>query len=348
MNPRKPRVTSVDVAHKAGVSQSAVSRALTPGATGVSKELRARVRAAAKALGYRPNAHARSLISGRSRMVALLFPYLDNPFYAIALEKMCAALQASGYHALVFHEPDTTRENRTVAELLDYRVDGIITMSVELGSHITEECRAYGVPIVMFNRVKATPHLSSVTTDNVAGGRLAAEHLMSLRRERIAILAGWEGASTNRDREFGFSAELAFRGRNLFARAVGHFDLERTAEAVRDLFGPASVSDRPDALFVVNDYMAFRALSVLRSELGLRVPQNVAVMGFDDLPLAIAPEYDLTSIRQPIDQMVNHAIRILLAQIDKGKPEHVSLAPQLSVRGSTRGESAGLELHGVR
>lgn len=335
MSSKKTRVTSVDVARHAKVSQSAVSRALAPGGEGVSSHLRARVLASAKALGYRPNAHARSLSSGRSRIVALLFSYLDNPFYALALERLCAGLQAEGYHALVFLEPDTTAGvEKAVADLLDYRVDGIITASVELSSHITDECRAYGIPVVMFNRVREDPDLSSVTTDNVAGGRLAAQHLLALGSQRIAMLAGWEGASTNRDREWGFNAELAAQGRSLQARAVGHFDLDRTAQATRDLFaGPARA--RPDALFVINDYMAFRAMAVLRHELGLRVPQDVAVVGFDDVPLAAAPEYDLTSIRQPIPQMVNHAIRILLGEISLGQPERIALVPTLRPRGST-------------
>jgi DNA-binding LacI/PurR family transcriptional regulator len=324
----------VDVARHAGVSQSAVSRALAPDGSGVSDSLRARVRASAKALGYRPNAHARSLISGRSRIVALLFSYLDNPFYAFALERLCAGLQAEGYHALVFLEPDTTQGvERAVAELLDYRVDGIITASVELSSQITDECHAFGIPVVMFNRVRDDPRLSAVTTDNVAGGRLAAAHLLGAGRRRLALLAGWEGASTNRDREWGFTAELSARGLAPHSRAVGHFDLDRAAAATRELFG-GPAAGRPDALFVINDYMAFRALGVLRHELGLRVPDDVAVVGFDDVPLAAAPEYDLTTLRQPARQMVDHAIRILLAEIGQADPERITLAPTLQRRGT--------------
>lgn len=341
MTTRRTRVTSVDVARHAGVSQSAVSRALSPQGTGVSDALRARVRASAATLGYRPNAHARSLISGRSRIVALLFSYLDNPFYALALERLCAGLQAQGYHALVFLEPDTTAGvERAVADLLDYRVDGIITASVELSSQLTDEAHAFGIPVVMFNRVREDPRLSSVTADNVAGGRMAARHLLSLGRERLAVLAGWEGASTNRDREWGFGAELRDRGAALFARAVGHFDLARAAQAAREMFDVAP-DRRPDALFVTNDYMAFPTLGVLRHELGLRVPGDVAVMGFDDVPLAAAPEYDLTTLRQPVGQMVDHAIRILLAELDGAEPERVALTPVLKPRGSTVAARAG-------
>jgi DNA-binding LacI/PurR family transcriptional regulator len=341
MTDRKTRVTSIDVARHAGVSQSAVSRALAPGARGVSPQLRQRVLASAAALGYRPNAHARSLISGRSRIVALLFSYLDNPFYALLLEQLCAGLQAEGYHALYFLKPDTTENvGRTVSELLDYRVDGIITASVVLGSDIAEECALFGIPLVMVNREGPDQRHSAVTVDNVAGGRLAARHLMSIERRRIALLAGWEAASTNRDREFGFKAELASAGVPLFARDVGQFQLVETEKATRRLF--SGTSEIPDALFVMNDYMAFRVMSALRYELGLRIPEDVAVIGFDDVPLAQAPEYDLTTVRQPIGRIVTHAIRIMLAGISRAETERIALAPELILRGSTGGPPSAL------
>ena len=331
------RVSSIDVARHAGVSQSAVSRALAPEPKGVSAALRARVVASAAALGYRPNAMARAVLTRRSRIVALLFSYLDNPFYALALERLCVALQAQGQHALVVMMPDTAEgEDETVARLLDYRVDGIVTASVELPSRLCDECHAFGIPVVMLNRAQDDDRLSAVTTDNMRGGRMAAAHLVEIGRRRIALLAGWERASTNRDREFGFMAELEARGVRLHARAVGHFDLARTEEAARALFDrPAA--DRPDAVFVANDYMALRAMSVLRSGLGLRMPQDVAVMGFDDVPLAAAPEYKLTTLRQPLDQMIEHAVRIVMTALERpgAPPERIALAPTLMRRAST-------------
>lgn len=155
---------------------------------------------------------------------------------------------------------------------------------------------------------------------------------MATGRDRIAVLAGREGAPANRDREWGYHAELAQAGRAVHARAVGHFDLDRAAQATRDLFaGP----ERPDALVVLNDHMAFRALAVLRHERGLSVPGDVAVLGFADVPGAAAPEYDLSTLHQPLDRMAAHAVRILLAESEGAAPEQVSLAPRLVARGST-------------
>ena len=337
---KKGLVTSVDVAKLAGVSQSAVSRTFAKGPTqsGVSAATRAKVMRAAKQLGYRPNAIARSLITQRSRIVGVLFSYLDNPFYATALEMLCHALQEKGYHALVFMMPDTVHGvETTVSEILQYQVDGLITASVELSSELCDTCREQGVPVVMFNRRQDDERLSSVTTDNVGGARAAARYLIDAGYERIAMIAGWEGASTNRDREFGFRAELEARGRRLFARGVGHFHPQKAAEAARTLFGLAAPA-RPDAVFVTNDYMAVPVMDVLRFELQLRIPEDVAVIGFDDTGMAALPTYDLTTIRQPVAQMVAAALRILFDRIERRteEAEHVILGASLVERGSAR------------
>lgn len=337
---KKPNVTSLDVAKRAGVSQSVVSRTFSRGPTqsGVSEVTRQKVLAAAEELGYRPNAFARTLITQRSHLVALLFSYLDNPFYAAAMEKLCLALQEKSYHPLVLMMPDTLVDVRpTVSDLMQYQVDGIITASVELSSDLCDECLARGIPVVMFNRLLDDPRLCSVTTDNVGGGRLAARYLLAGGHRRIAIIAGWEGASTNRDREFGFQAELSARGAEPFARGIGHFDLDRTRAAARAMFA-APEAQRPDAVFVVNDYMAVAVLDVLRSELGLRVPDDVSVVGFDDTPMAALPTYDLTTIRQPINQMVRASIRVLFESLARPdmEPEHLQFEARLVERSSAR------------
>ena len=337
---KKSIVTSIDVARRAGVSQSAVSRTFSKGPTqsSVADKTRAKVLQAAAELGYRPNAIARSLITQKSMIVGLLVSYLDNQFYALALEKFCLALQQKGYHAMVFMMPDTVQGvEKTVSDMLEYQVDGIITASVELSSRLCEYCASQNIPVVMFNRTQDEPHMSSVTTDNVCGGRQAARHLLAGGYERIALLAGWEGASTNRDRELGFNAELEASGAKLFDRAVGHFDLKKTAEAARELFSPAK-HEHPDALFVTSDQMAIAAMDVLRFNLGLRVPDDVAVIGFDDIPMAAMPTYDLTTIRQPINRMVDETVRTLFDCIERGADAscRVALEAQLIQRSSTR------------
>ncbi|SFT54142.1 LacI family DNA-binding transcriptional regulator [Sedimentitalea nanhaiensis] len=329
------KVTSMQVAQLAGVSQSAVSRVFTPGAS-VSAKTAAKVRKAATALGYRPNVLARSLITGKSRIIGLVVAYLENQFYPEAIEKLSHALQEKGYHILVFMaNNDDSATDTVIDELLDYQVDGIITASVGMSSTLTARCEAAGIPIVLFNREQDDERLSCVRSDNLAGGRKLAEFLLRAGHKKIAHIAGWEGASTQRDREAGFLLGLAEGGQTLFARGEGKFSYEAAAAAARDMF---TQQDRPDAVFVANDHMAFAVMDVLRFELGLRVPEDVSVVGYDDVQLAAWPAYDLTTVRQPANRMVAETVDILMARIadPDSQPRRVAIDGPLIPRGSAR------------
>ncbi len=328
------KVTSLQVAKAAGVSQSAVSRVFTPGASASSKTIE-KVRRAANELGYRPNVLARSLMTGKSRLIGLVVAYLNNQFYPDVLEKISKGLQAEGYHVLVFMVEHTANNTDDVLKkILDYQADGIILASVAMSSELASRCRAEGVPVVLFNRTQDNAMLSSITSDNVAGGRKVAEHLIEQDYQRIAYIAGWDGASTQRDREAGFCEGLAAAGRKLFAREEGNFHFEQAKWAARQMF---SVDERPDAVFVCNDYMAFAAMDVLRDELGLRIPEDVAVVGYDDVPAAAWGSYKLTSVRQPANRMVEQTITTLLSQIenDDSPPVRLALNGPLVVRSSS-------------
>jgi LacI family transcriptional regulator len=332
-------VSSFDVARRAGVSRSAVSRTFTPGAS-VSPATRAKVTQAAEALGYRPNVLARSLITGRSRIIGLVASYLDNQFYPVVLERLCRALQAQGYHLMLFiardRYGDTGAEmDRVLDEILDYQVDGIVLASVSISSTLARRCAEAGVPVVLFNRTQDDPALSAVASDNVAGGRALGRLLLAGGHARIAYIAGWEGASTQRDREAGFLAALAAAGAAPFAREVGDYSFDRARDAARRMFARAP---RPDAVFVANDHMAFAVMDVIRFELGLRIPDDVSVVSYDDVPQAAWPSYDLTSIAQPTDRMVQALTDTLLHRIeqDDPMPRQVILPGKLMVRGSAR------------
>ncbi len=329
------KVTSVDVARLAGVSQSAVSRVFTPGAS-ASKATVEKVRRAAAQLGYRPNVLARSLITGRSRIVGLVVAYLENYFYPEAIERLSVALQEQGYHVLIFMAAPTVGDiDRVMQEILDYQVDGIVLASVSMSSSLATECHRQGIPVVLFNREQDGSGLNAVITDNRAGGRALADLLVSLGHRRIGYIAGFEGASTQRDREEGFREGLNEAGLPLAARGVGNFEYPQAQDAARRMFDRP---DPPDAVFVCNDHMAFAVLDVLRFELGLKVPADVSVAGFDDVPPAAWPAYSLTTFRQRVNRMVAETVTILLAQIeDRGAAaRRIVIDGQLIVRGSTR------------
>jgi DNA-binding LacI/PurR family transcriptional regulator len=326
------RITSSQVAERAGVSQSAVSRTFTPGAS-ASKKTIEKVRRAAAELGYRPNVLARAMVSGKSRIIGLVVAYLENQFYPEALEKLSSALQARGYHVLIFMAGrDAGDIDGVVEEILDYQVDGIIAASVALSSELSDRCCAAGVPMVLFNRSQDDPAMSAVTSDNLQGGRKVAEFLLAAGHRKIGYIAGWEGASTQRDREAGFVGRLAEAGLSLHSREVGDFTMDGAAQATRRMFA----SDRPDAVFVANDHMALAVMDTLRFELGLDVPGDVSVIGYDDVPAASWPAYNLTTVRQPANRMVAKTVSILLDQIEKNlnEPHRIAIDGPLILRGS--------------
>ena len=329
------RVTSLQVARGAGVSRSAVSRVFTPGAS-VSERTREKVLRAAGELGYRPNVLARAMITGKSRIIGLVVAYLENQFYPLAVERLSVALQAEGYHVLVFMAPTTVDDLQGVmTEILDYQVDGIVLASVSMSSDLASRCHDHGIPVVLFNREQGDERLCSVTTDNRRGGREIGAHLVAAGHTRIGYVAGFEGASTQRDRELGFTGALREAGLSPVAREAGGFDYGRARAAALSMFAGR---DRPSAVFVCNDHMAFAVMDALRSELGLRVPDDVAVAGFDDVPIAAWPAYDLTSYRQPIERMVARTVELLLTRIGDAElpAERTRLAGELILRGSTR------------
>lgn len=327
-------VTLLDVARRAGVSQSAVSRCFTPGGS-VSDKTRALVMAAAADLGYRPNPIARAMITGKSRIIGLVVAYLENQFYPVALERLSRALQDRGYHILlIMAENAEAKVNDVVRNLLDYGVDGIITASVAMSNDLTTRCEDAGIPIVMFNRGQDDARLSAVTSDNLAGGRSAANFLVAGGHTRIAHIAGWQGSSTGRDRAQGFAQGLADHGQSPVAVVDGMYSVEEARKLARDLFGQR---DRPDAVFVGNDHMALAVMDVLRFELGLRVPDDVSVVGYDDVPLAAAPTYDLTTVRQPVNRMVAATVSALLSRVEGDTAPTRTLIPgDLILRGSAR------------
>lgn len=328
------KITSLDVARKAGVSQSAVSRVFTPGASASPKTIE-KVRRIADELGYRPNTLARAMVTGKSRIIGLVVAYQDNQFYPVALERLSRALQARGYHVLIFLAANSTDDvGPVMEELVDYKVDGIVTASVAMTNSLANLCETAGIPVVMFNRGQDDDRLSEVTSDNVAGGRNVANFLVAGGHKQIAHIAGWQKASTGRDRARGFIDGLLGQGIEPVAVVDGAYDRDTAAALTRELFGKP---DHPDAVFVGNDHMAFAVMDTLRFELGFSVPEDVSVVGYDDVPIACWPAYDLTTIRQPVNRMVEATVETLIDRIEGAQGPRQTLIPgPLIIRGSAR------------
>jgi DNA-binding LacI/PurR family transcriptional regulator len=328
---RPDKVTSTDVARLAGVSQSAVSRVFTPGASASARTVE-KVRAAAEALGYRPDPLARAMSTGRTRIIGLVVAYLENQFYPVVLERLSRALKAEGYRILVFMTDRAgTDVDEVLRDLIDHRVDGIVTASVGMTDALTARCAAAGIPVVMFNRGQDDPRLSEVTSDNPEGAAAVARFLIAGGHRRIAHIAGWQGSSTGRDRAAGFGRVLREAGIAPVAVIDGEYDQATAAAAAREL-GP-----RVDAIFAGNDHMAFAVMDALRHDLKLRVPEDVSVVGYDDVPMAAWPAYRLTTLRQPVDEMVAEAVGALMRQIARSEaPGKIRVPGRLVIRQSAR------------
>ena len=328
------KITSAQVAKLAGVSQSAVSRVFTPGAS-VSIKTTTKVKEAALSLGYRPNSIARAMVSGKSRMIGVVVAYLENQFYPEALERLSNCLQEKGYHVLIFMAgKDRQSIDNVIEEILDYQVDGIIAASVSMSSGLSERCRNAGVPMVLFNRAQDEPNMSAITSDNIEGGKKIAKFLISSGHKKISYIAGWEGASTQRDREAGFISILYDAGLSLHSRKVGNFVLEESREATRSMF----FNNPPEAVFVANDHMAFAVMDTLRYELGLKIPDDVSVVGYDDVPAASWPSYSLTTVQQPVNIMVRETVEILIEKIEnpEARPQKIKVDGPLILRKSAK------------
>ena len=330
---RRP-ATAHEVAKLAGVSQSAVSRVFTPGAS-ASPATRERVLAAAEQLGYRPNLVARSLIMGRSYLVGVVVPGNGNPFYQQALEQLSAAFATQGYRVLLFTTDQDMPSDPVLEEVLRYKVDALVLVSTGLSSRFAEECLQIGLPVVMFNRKTDSDASSSVTGENRKGGKRVAEFLLAGGHRRFAYIAGLEQSSTSRDREAGFTQCLAKHGIQQIERQVGGYSAAGAERAIRALL---SLKRAPDAVFCANDHMALIAISIARGEFGLEPGTDLSIVGFDDILMGAWPIFGLTTYSQPVGRMVERTVEIVLRQLadQPAAPVQDVVSGQLIVRDSAR------------
>lgn len=297
--------------------------------------------AAAKELGYRPNAIARSLITNRSRIIAVVMAYLENLFYPDVLEELGRLLAKEDYRLLLFTGFMDRDSDPVFDQLMQYRVDGIVLASTSLSSELSEECAAAGIPVVLFNRTTERDAVSSVTTRNREGGRRVAEFLVAGGHKRFGYISGLESSSTNRDRFGGYKEGLAEAGHTEIMVEVANYDRAEAEAAARKML---SRPDRPDALFVANDHMAVAVMDVARHELGLSIPQDLSIVGYDDVGPARWTSYGITSMSQPLKRMVEATVNILMDQISSGEieAEHRILNGELVVRTSARLPKTGV------
>ena len=320
------RATAADVARAAGVSRATVSRAFTPSAY-VAEETRARVEEAAASLGYRRNALARALIKNESDLVAVVTGNMNNMFDALVFDELTSRLQANRKWGLLVHAKDED-VSRLLNEALSYPVQAVIVRSGSVDSSTIEQCRRVGVPLILTGTEYADFEADSVCCNNAAGARLAVDVLIERGARRIAYLGGPAQFYSDVSRHEGFSAAMEDYGMEPICIERGDFTFESGFELGKKMLSGVS---RPDGVFCCNDAMAIGLLNAARDHLGLSVPSDLAVVGFDDIPMGAWPCFELTTIRNAVGPTVDAISRVLelrLSQPDT-PPQTVRIEPEL-------------------
>ena len=334
----KSQPTIIDIAREAGVSKSTVSRVLN-GQNGVSEQARYQVLQAARRLGYTPNGLARGLSGRHTAMVGFVLSDISNPFFPELARGIEDVAREMGYTVLFANtdgRPD--REHEAVRLLVERRVDGIVFASVTRETDCLRWLREVGIPFALAGRSTDDPDVDSVVVDNVAGGRMATEHLLGLGHSRVAFIGGPRNVSASVERFEGY--RQAFRARNLEVdpRLVRWADFRQSGGYVAALELLQGTGEPPTALFAANDQMAIGALDAAL-ELGLEVPDQLALVGFDDIPVAGLRALQLTTVAQPKYEIGSLAMRMVAGRIEErrrrlagGGARRVVLAPSLVVR----------------
>ena len=340
-NHRSGNATLEEVARVAGVSRATVSRVVN-GSTRVSPDVRVGVQAAIEQLNYTPNRAARSLVTKRSDSVAVVITQptgqvFTDPFFPRLLRGISSTLTAHDRQLVLLMPESSADENRVADYLTAGHVDGALLVSLHTHDQLPARLTAAGVPIVLVGRPPDGARVSYVDVDNRQGAHAAVSHLIATGRRVIGTITGPVDTAPGIDRRQGYRDALTEGGlkpdRTL--EALGSFTQEGAAAAMQHLL---EVHPDIDAVFAASDQMAASALSVLAAS-GRRVPADVAVVGFDDLAIATSTNPQLSSVRQPIEEMGHEMARLLVEAVDASDPvpRRVILATELIQRASSAG-----------
>lgn len=330
-------ITLKDVALRAGVSRSAVSRTFTDGAS-VSSDMRRRVEKAANELGYRPNALASSLTTGRTRLIGLVSNNFHNPIFLEVFDLFTRGLQDRGLRPLLVNLTEETDPQQSLQMLRQYSVDGVVVASSTLPPAFSQAFREAGMPIVhSFGRHSTTPEVHVVGVDNVECGRIAAHELIDRGYQRVAFLGGPERATSTQDRYKGFVEELAHAPH---VQVSHSYATEYSFQAGRsEMIRLLNASSHPhvEAYFCGDDVLSIGALSAVNDN-HLAVPKDIGILGLNDMEMAGWENINLTTIRQPIRQIVHSSIELIEAMLDDPRryPEARLFPSKVIERGTLR------------
>lgn len=328
-------VTIKEVAQKAGVSVSTVSRVLTNNAP-VKPETREEVQEAIKQLGYSPNAVARSLRKKVSRTIGLVIPDITNPFFPDIAKGVEDSAKEAGYHVILSNVGNDPQSEEEVIQLLRERqVDGVILVSSSPVGTYLHKFHNEGMKIVTVDREFKDVEVDAVICDNVSGSYQATRHLIELGHQEIAIITGPMELNITQDRLEGYKKALREKGLPVLERWIwkAGFSFNQGYSITEENFEKENI---PTAIFASSDIAAVAAISAIEKH-GLKVPEDISVVGFDDIKLATLVKPTLTTVAQPTYEMGKQAVDLLVGGIKRGrkKAKRLVLPTKLVVRDST-------------
>ena len=329
---KKKPVNAMDVARAANVSQSTVSRVFTPGSN-VSEKTKKKVLEVARELGYRPNALARGLIMNKTNIVGLAMRDIENPFYHEVLGKFTKGLREKGYNVLFVYTENDEIQQEEIAQFLEYSVEGVIVTDAYLSSKVVAQLHENNIPVILFNRYSKEIPCYSICCDNYSAGRQIAQFLYEKGYRKMAYITGRINTSTSQDRQKGYCDFLQQNGLVPIIEE-GDYTYESAYEATLRLLRR---EERPDAIFGANDITALGALDAVKA-MKLSVPDDIAIVGFDNINMASWPGHQLTTWEQPVDEMIALTIDTLFHEMGENSLEPVTklVAGKLIERSTTK------------
>jgi LacI family transcriptional regulator len=332
-----PNLTLEDIAKKAGVSRSTVSRVVND-QPNVRDEVRQRVWEVINRTGYHPNAAARTLASHRSWMIGLVLPrsvssFFTDPYFPHLTKGIAQACNQYDYTLALFLV-DSKEDEDKIYPRVSRRdlLDGILVQSGQIGDHLIDRLANSNIPVVIAGRPFHVNGVSYIDVDNIAAAQNAVTHLIRLGRERVATIAGPDNGTVGIDRKAGYLKALADQGRSVDDALIAEGDFtEAGGYAAMQRLLPA----QPDAVFAASDLMAIGAMRAVRDS-GLHIPDDVAFVGFDDLPIATLTDCPLTTVHQPVYEFGFKAVQTLLDLIENGiePARRIIMETELIVRDS--------------
>ncbi|QKY70043.1 LacI family DNA-binding transcriptional regulator [Lentibacillus sp. CBA3610] len=326
----KKIISAKDVAKLANVSQSTVSRVFTTGAS-VSEKSRKKVLKVAEELNYRPNALARGLIKRKTNIVGLAMKDIQNPFYHEVLGMFTQKLREKGFSVLFVYTENEEIEQGEINNFLEYNVGGIIVTDALLSSNLVTKLHNNNIPVILFNRYHKDIDCHSVSCDNIKAASEIASYIYDKGYRDIVFITGKSNASTSRDRQKGFTDFFKHKGIAITI-LEGDYSYETSYHLTETII---ENGHEPEVVFGANDITAIGALDALKA-MSISVPEDVVVIGFDNIKMSSWPSYMLSTWAQPIEEMVNETINLLLTNPKRTNKETLKLKGHFIDRNTTK------------